>query len=79
MSDSAVLSAQAAIREVLVNYCRGMDRIDVPLARATWHPAAGVAMRALRAPSRAPPKNVAIGRPASTVGSFPTRTKSRTA
>jgi hypothetical protein len=38
MSDAAVLSAQAAIREVLLNYCRGMDRIDVPLTRATWHP-----------------------------------------
>jgi hypothetical protein len=38
MSDAAVLSAQAAIRDVLVNYCRGMDRIDVPLTKATWHP-----------------------------------------
>jgi SnoaL-like domain len=33
-----VLSAKAAIREVLENYCRAMDRIDVPLSRATWHP-----------------------------------------
>jgi hypothetical protein len=38
MSDAAVLNAQTAIREVLVNYCRGMDRIDVPLTKATWHP-----------------------------------------
>jgi hypothetical protein len=38
MSDAAMLSAKAAIREVLANYCRGMDRIDDPLSRATWHP-----------------------------------------
>jgi hypothetical protein len=38
MSDAAELRAKAAIREVLENYCRSMDRIDVPLSRATWHP-----------------------------------------
>jgi hypothetical protein len=38
VSDVAVLSAKAAIREVLENYCRAMDRIDIPLSRATWHP-----------------------------------------
>jgi hypothetical protein len=34
----AILSAREAIREVLHNYCRGLDRMDRPLAQSVWHP-----------------------------------------
>jgi len=36
--DLETLLAKDAIRQVLVNYCRGMDRMDDALSRATWHP-----------------------------------------
>ena len=32
------LLAKDAIHQTLKNYCRGMDRIDDALSRATWHP-----------------------------------------
>jgi hypothetical protein len=35
------LLAKDAIHEALVNYCRGMDRIDDPLSRASWHEGGG--------------------------------------
>ena len=42
--DEAVeqLLAKEAIREVLVNYCRAVDRIDRPLALSVFHPGAAV-------------------------------------
>jgi hypothetical protein len=34
----ATIEATNAIREVLYRYCRGLDRMDREMARATWHP-----------------------------------------
>ncbi len=36
----AILFAKEAIREVLHSYCRGLDRMDRPLAERVWHPGA---------------------------------------
>ena len=40
MSDTAVadLLAKQAITEALYRYCRGLDRMDRPMASRTWHP-----------------------------------------
>jgi hypothetical protein len=32
------IAATFAITEVLYRYCRGLDRMDVPLAKSVWHP-----------------------------------------
>ena len=36
--DLETLLAKDAIHQVLKDYCRGMDRMDDELSRATWHP-----------------------------------------
>ena len=40
MSDSTLQSLldRDAIRDVLSRYCRGLDRMDRPLADTVWHP-----------------------------------------
>ncbi len=39
MSDPVqLLSDKQAITEVLYRYCRGLDRMDVGMARSVWHP-----------------------------------------
>ena len=37
-----VLAAKQAIREVLTNYCRSIDRLDRELMESVWHPGATV-------------------------------------
>jgi len=36
-SDLQALLDQQAIRDVLARYCRGLDRMDKPMAYAVWH------------------------------------------
>jgi hypothetical protein len=35
--DLETLIAREAIRDALYRYCRGLDRMDKPMARSTWH------------------------------------------
>jgi SnoaL-like domain len=40
LSDVEVLVAERAIRQVAVNYCRGIDRLDRELFESVWNPGA---------------------------------------